>query len=155
MAEPIRIICSMATRQLLADLVAEFRKTSSQAVQVESVGGVDAAKRVQAGEAFDAVALASDAIERLTEAGHLVPRSRVDLVRSGVAIAVRAGAVRPDIGSGDAVRRAVRAAKTLGSSAGASPSRSRPASCRLHRAYRWASWWPRAGSNWAFSSSAS
>lgn len=120
MAEPIRIICSMATRQLLADLVAEFRKTSSQAVQVESVGGVDAAKRVQAGEAFDAVALASDAIERLTEAGHLVPRSRVDLVRSGVAIAVRAGAVRPDIGSGDAVRRAVLAAKTLGYSTGPS-----------------------------------
>ena len=58
---------------------------------------------MQAGEAFDAVALASDAIERLTEAGHLVPGSRVDLVRSGVAIAVRAGAVRPDIGSGDAV----------------------------------------------------
>ena len=120
MAEPIRIISSMATRQLLADLVAEFRKTSSQAVQVESVGGVDAAKRVQAGEAFDAVALASDAIERLTEAGHLVPRSRVDLVRSGVAIAVRAGAVRPDIGSGDAVRRAVLAAKTLGYSTGPS-----------------------------------
>ena len=120
MAEPIRIICSMATRQLLADLVAEFRKTSSQAVQVESVGGVDAAKRVQAGEAFDIVALASDAIERLTEAGHLVPGSRVDLVRSGVAIAVRAGAVRPDIGSGDAVRRAVLAAKTLGYSTGPS-----------------------------------
>ena len=120
MAEPIRIICSMATRQLLADLVAEFRKTSSQAVQVESVGGVDAAKRVQAGEAFDIVALASDAIERLTEAGHLVPGSRVDLVRSGVAIAVRAGAVRPDIGSGDAVRRAVLAAQTLGYSTGPS-----------------------------------
>ena len=41
------------TRQLLADLVAEIRKTSSQAVQVESVGGVDAAKRVQAGEEIE------------------------------------------------------------------------------------------------------
>ena len=120
MAEPIRIISSMATRQLLADLVAEFGKTSSQAVQVESVGGVDAAKRVQAGEAFDIVALAVDAIERLTEAGHLVPGSRVDLVRSGVAIAVRAGAMAPDIGSGDAVRRAVLAAQTLGYSTGPS-----------------------------------
>ena len=70
MAEPIRIICSMATRQLLADLVAEFRKTSSQAVQVESVGGVDAAKRVQAGEAFDVVVLAADAIDKLIASGH-------------------------------------------------------------------------------------
>ena len=103
MAEPIRIICSMATRQLLADLVAEFRKTSSQAVQVESVGGVDAAKRVQAGEAFDVVALASDAIDRLVAAGSVVAGSRTDLVRSGVAVAVRAGAPRPDIASEDAL----------------------------------------------------
>ena len=120
MAEPIRIISSMATRQLLADLVAEFRKTSSQAVQVESVGGVDAAKRVQAGEAFDIVALASDAIDKLIEAGRLAPHSRVDLVRSGVAVAVRSGATQPDIGSGEAVRQAVLAARTLGYSTGPS-----------------------------------
>jgi molybdate transport system substrate-binding protein len=120
MAEPIRIISSMATRQLLAELVAAYGQTSSQPVQVESVGGVDAARRVQAGEVFDIVALASDALDRLTGVGHIVPGSRVDLVRSGVAIAVRAGAARPDIGSGEAVCRAVLAARTLGYSTGPS-----------------------------------
>jgi molybdate transport system substrate-binding protein len=168
MAEPIRIISSMATRQLLAELVAAYGQTSSQPVQVESVGGVDAARRVQAGEVFDIVALASDALDRLTEAGRLVPGSRVDLVRSGVAIAVRAGAARPDIGSGEAVRRAVLAARTLGYSTG-------PSGVQLARqferwgiadqisdrivqappAYPWGNSWPRAGSNSASSSSAS
>ena len=120
MPEPIRIISSMATRQLLSALIAEFARESSQPVQLESVGGVDAARRVQAGEAFDIVALSSDAIEKLVEAGQLTRQSRVDLARSGVAVAVRAGAPRSDLRDGDAVRRAVLAAKTLGYSTGPS-----------------------------------
>jgi molybdate transport system substrate-binding protein len=89
-------------------------------VSVESVGGVDAAKRVQAGEAFDAVILAANAIGQLTTAGKIVPGSQVDLVKSGVAIAVRAGAARPDIGSEEAVKRAVLGARTLSYSTGPS-----------------------------------
>ena len=120
MSSPITIISSMATRQLLADLVAEFQKTTAQDVRVESVGGVDAAKRVLAGEAFDIVALASNAIAQLTDAGKIVPGSQVDLVQSGVAIAVRAGALRPDIGSEEAVKQAVLAATSLSYSTGPS-----------------------------------
>lgn len=120
MASPLKIISSMATRQLLADLVAEYRKTSPLVIDLESVGGVDAAKRVQAGETFDIVALASDAIERLTDAGRIVAGSRVDIVKSGVAIAVRTGAPRPDISSEEAVRQAVLAAKSLSYSTGPS-----------------------------------
>ncbi len=64
--------------------------------------------------------LAADVIDQLIGEGRIVAGSRVDLVRSGVAIAVRAGAPRPDIGSEDAVRRAVLAARTLGYSTGPS-----------------------------------
>jgi molybdate transport system substrate-binding protein len=120
MAAQISVISSMATKQLLADLVAQFRQTSPHRVSVESVGGVDAAKRVQAGEAFDAVVLASNAIEQLMSAGKLVAGSRVDLITSGVAVAVRAGAPRPDIGSEEAVKRAVLAARSLSYSTGPS-----------------------------------
>ena len=120
MRTPIRIISSMATRQVLADLVGLFQGTSDQPVATEAIGGVDAAKRVQAGEPFDVVVLAADAIDRLVDAGSIVPGSRVDLVRSGVAIAVRAGAPRPDIGSEEALKRAVLAARTVGYSTGPS-----------------------------------
>ena len=120
MASRISIISSMATRQLLADLVAEFQRTSAQQVAVESVGGVDAARRVQAGEAFDVVVLAANAIGQLTEAGKIVPGSRVDLVKSGVSIAVRSGAARPDIGSEKAVKQAVLSARSLSYSTGPS-----------------------------------
>ena len=123
MASHIRVISSMATKLLLAELAARFRQTSPHqvmSIDIESVGGVDAAKRVQAGEAFDAVVLASNAIEQLIAAGKIVAGSRVDLVKSGVAIAVRSGALRPDIATEDAVKRAVSAARSIGYSTGPS-----------------------------------
>ena len=110
----------MAMRQVLAELVAGFEAVSDVSVGIESVGGVDAAKRVQAGEAFDVVILASDAIDKLIAGGHLRAGSRVDLVRSGVAAAVREGASVPDLGSEDSVRSAVLAARTIGYSTGPS-----------------------------------
>jgi molybdate transport system substrate-binding protein len=113
-------ISSMATRAVLAELTELYRSASSIDVVIESVGGVDAAKRVQAGETFDIVILAADAIDRLIAGGHVVGDSKTDLVRSGVAVAVRAGATRPDIASEDALRRAVVGARTLGYSTGPS-----------------------------------
>lgn len=110
----------MATRQVLAELVAAYGQRSGCAVAMESVGGVDAARRIQAGEAFDLVVLASDAIDKLVASGHVVAGSKVDLVRSGVAACVQAGAARPDISSEDAVRRAVQDARTIGYSTGPS-----------------------------------
>ncbi|MVQ31517.1 molybdenum ABC transporter substrate-binding protein [Ramlibacter sp. MAH-25] len=110
----------MATRQVLADLVAAWQGQGGGAVDIESVGGVDAARRVAAGEAFDLVFLASDAIDKLAAGNHVLAGSRVDLVRSGVAVAVRAGAPRPDIASEDAVRAAVLAAPSIGYSTGPS-----------------------------------
>ncbi len=110
----------MATRLLLAELVAGFQQRSGLQVDIASVGGVDAAKRVQAGEAFDVVILASDAIDKLVAAGHLLADSKVDLVRSGVAVAVRAGAAEPDIATEDVLREAVRAARSISYSTGPS-----------------------------------
>jgi molybdate transport system substrate-binding protein len=116
----LQLISSMATKLLLADLVAQYAAQTGVVVKVVSVGGVDAAKRVQAGEAFDAVMLAADTIEQLTAGGHIVPGSRVDVVDSGVAVAVRAGDALPDIGTEVAVKAAVLAAPRLSYSTGPS-----------------------------------
>lgn len=113
-------ISSMATRQLLAELAAAWQAQGGEPVDIESVGGVDAARRVQDGEAFDAVFLAADAIARLEAAGRLLAGSRVDLVRSSTAVAVPAGRDMPDISCEDAVRAAVLAAPGIGYSTGPS-----------------------------------
>jgi molybdate transport system substrate-binding protein len=110
----------MATRQVLGELAQAWQARSGQSVQIESVGGVDAAKRVVAGERFDFVVLAADAIDKLMAGGHAVAGSRVDLVDSGVAVAVKAGAPHPDISSEEALKRVVLAAPTVGYSTGPS-----------------------------------
>ena len=83
-------------------------------------GGVDVAKRVQAGEAFDVVVLAANAIDQLVTDGKLLAGSRVDILKSAVAMAVPAGASMPDITTEEAVKRAVPAARTISYSTGLS-----------------------------------
>jgi molybdate transport system substrate-binding protein len=117
----LRLISSMATKALLTDLLALYRaQAPGVQIQVESVGGVDAAKRVEAGEAFDGVVLASNAIDKLSAGGHVLAGSRADLVHSGVAVAVPAGTPVPDISTEAALKAAVLAAPTLGYSTGPS-----------------------------------
>lgn len=120
MKKPITGISSMATRLLLAELVAHWRAAGGAELRFESVGGVDAAKRVTAGEAFDVVVLADDAISALVARQWIVAGSVTPLVHSPVAIAVREGHARPAIGDEAALRRAVLAAKSLSYSTGPS-----------------------------------
>jgi molybdate transport system substrate-binding protein len=122
MSKQITGISSMATRQMLAELVAEYERQSGRHAIIESVGGVAAARRVEEGEPFDIVVLAADAIDRLAVAARIDPGSRVDLASSSVAIAVAAGAPRPEIGTEAAVRDAILAARGIGYSTGPSGS---------------------------------
>lgn len=116
----LKLISSMATRQLLAELAAQWQRETGIDVTIESVGGVDAAKRVQSGEAFDGVVLASEAIDKLITGGHVLAGSRVDLVQSSVAVAVKAGAPVPDISTEAALLSAIEAAPSIGYSTGPS-----------------------------------
>ncbi|WP_186166030.1 substrate-binding domain-containing protein [Burkholderia gladioli] len=114
------LISSMATRQLLERLAEDYRAATGQAVTIESVGGVDAARRVADGEAFDLVVLADAALAKLAAGGHLDGASRVAIARSEVAVAVRENAPHPAIDSGAAVREAVLRARSIGYSTGPS-----------------------------------
>ena len=128
MNSPLNAIGSMATRHVLAELLRDFEVHSAQPVHLESVGGVDAARRVQDGETFDVVLLAADAIDKLLAHGAAVGAgvagSRVDIVRSPMAVAVasHAGQAAPDIATEAALLTAVLAAPSLAYSTGPSGS---------------------------------
>ena len=110
----------MATKALLGELCVKFFAASGIAVHIESVGGVDAAKRIQNGEVFDMVLLASDAIQRLMEAGHVAADSRCDWAYSNVAVAVPEGHVQPPVATAEQLKAAVLAANKLSYSTGPS-----------------------------------
>jgi molybdate transport system substrate-binding protein len=117
---PLHLLSSMATRGVLRELAARCQDAVGHPVLAEAAGGVDVAKRVRGGDAPDIVVLARDVIDTLIGEGYLRPGSRVDLVTSGVAVAVRAGAPHPDIASEDALRRAVLSAASVSYSTGPS-----------------------------------
>lgn len=120
MSTVLQGISSMATRQVLADLGAAWQAQGGAACQIASVGGVDAAQRVQAGEPFDVVFLAAQAIDGLIASGHVLADSKVALMRSSTAVAVPASAALPDISSEAALRQAVLQAPSIGYSTGPS-----------------------------------
>lgn len=113
-------ISSMATKQILAELAEAFGRATGEAVSIESVGGVDAAKRIRAGEIFDFAVLASDALEKLEAEGHLIAGSTRPFAASPMAMAVRSGAPRPEPLDEAAVREAMARATTIGISTGPS-----------------------------------
>lgn len=123
----MKAISSMATRRLLADLTRAAASEGFPAVEVESVGGVVAAQRVAAGERFDLVFLAADALDRLAADGRVDPASVTPLVISQVAVAVPSHspdvAVLPEgqgFANGDEVRELLRSAGRVGYSTGPS-----------------------------------
>lgn len=115
----LHAISSMATRALLADMATAYERETGVVLRVESVGGVDAAARVRAGEAFDLVVLAEAAVAQLQASGH-VEGPPVELAASVMAVAVPAGLGRPDVGSVEALREALLAAPRIAYSTGPS-----------------------------------
>ena len=101
----IKLISSMAPRELLKELTAQYSANTATAVRFEAAGGVEVAKRVRRGEPFDAVVLARNAIDELAKDDLLVASSITDIAASGIAVAVRADAEPPDISNEAASER--------------------------------------------------
>jgi len=119
-AAEIRVLSTQAVERPYRELVAQFEKASGHKVTTIFTGTLDAQKRIAAGESYDLVIMAGVAIDDLIKSGKIVPGSRVDLASSGVGVAVRAGAPRPDIHSTEALIKTLLAAKSIGYSSGPS-----------------------------------
>ena len=120
MSARISGLSSMATRHILADLARDYEARHGIGVDIRSMGGVEAAKLVRAGEPADVVVLASNVIKSLEAEGHVAEGSRADFARSEIAVAIPTGSPRPDVGSEQAVRQAMLDARRICYSTGPS-----------------------------------
>ncbi|HTS86010.1 MAG TPA: substrate-binding domain-containing protein, partial [Usitatibacter sp.] len=93
----IRVMLSLAFKAAYLELVPRFEQESGLGVATTFAGGAEIAKRLRAGEQADLVIMAAKGIDDLIAEGLLAKGSRVDLVRSKIGVAVKAGAPRPDI----------------------------------------------------------
>ena len=119
-ATEIKVLSTQATEQAYRELAPQFEQASGPKVATIFTGTLDVQKRIAAGESYDIILMAGPAIDDFIKAGKVVPGSRVDIARSGVGVAVKAGAPKPDIGSTEAVKKTLLAAKSIGYSTGPS-----------------------------------
>jgi molybdate transport system substrate-binding protein len=119
-AVEIKVISSQAIKEAYQAFAPEFERVSGHKLNTTWNGTNDILKKLRAGETFDMAILVTPAMETMIKEGKVVAGSNVNLVRSGIAIAVRQGAPKPDISTIDAVKRLLLAAKGIGYSSGPS-----------------------------------
>ena len=120
MPSEITGISSMATRRILADLVGPYEQRTGYHLAIRSMGGVNAAKMIRAGELTDVIVLASTVMEELEREGHIVPGSRADFARSGIAMAVPSSVQELSVNDEASVKEALLQARTICYSSGPS-----------------------------------
>lgn len=125
-AAEIKVLSSngININEAYVEFTAMFEKASDHRVTTTFTTGwagtPEITKRLQGGEMYDLVIGSRQLIDDMIKEGRLLAGSRVDLAKSGVGVAVRAGAPKPDIASTEAVKRALLAAKSIGYSTGPS-----------------------------------
>ncbi|MGA7389426.1 MAG: substrate-binding domain-containing protein, partial [Pseudolabrys sp.] len=119
-AAEITVLASGATKEVIIELLPQFEKSSGRKVAITWTGTANIKKRMTAGEVYDLVIVGGPVIDVFSQQGKVVPGSRVDLMKSGVGVAVRPGAPKPDIGSSEALKKTLLAAKSIGYSSGPS-----------------------------------
>jgi sugar lactone lactonase YvrE len=120
-AQEVRVMTSGGMAAPYVDLITAIERATAQkivtVVTTTGIGEESIPNRLRRGEAADVVMLPDAALSELIKGGLIVSNSRVPLARSGIGMAVRAGAPKPDISSVDGLRRALLQAKSIAYSA--------------------------------------
>jgi molybdate transport system substrate-binding protein len=109
----MEMLCTNGVKSLMLDVVSAFERTSGTRVVITWGATNSLLKDLEGGAGGDLAILTAAAIDDLISGGKVVAGGRVDLARSGIGVAVRKGAKRPDIGSPEALKRALLAAKSV------------------------------------------
>jgi len=116
----IKVVGSPGFREAYTELVPGFEKTTGNKVTTNWGGVNEVAKRVAEGEAADIVILPLAQIDDLIARGKLLGATKIIVAKSGVGVAIKAGAPKIDLSSSDNLRKALLAAKSIAYSTGPS-----------------------------------
>ena len=119
-AAQITLLSSNGVREAVSELIPQFEKAAGHRVQVIWDGTLNIKKRIGSGEVADLVIMPAEDVDGLIASGGLTPGSRVDLARSIIGVAVRAGIAKPDVSTSDKLKRVLLAAKSIVISSGPS-----------------------------------
>src|SRR5678815_1399632 len=87
----VKVFSTIATREAYLVLVPQFEKSSGTKVTTTWAGTVDVMKRLAAGEVHDLIIISSTELDDLIRQRKVAQGSRLDIAKSGIGVAVRAG----------------------------------------------------------------
>ena len=109
----ITVLCAGAMRPIMRDLAPAFERITGQRISLAFTRSGLVRDRVRDGELADVVITTRAAIDHLVGLGKVIADSALPVAHSGIGVAIREGAARPDIGSAAAFQRALRDAKSI------------------------------------------
>jgi molybdate transport system substrate-binding protein len=112
-AADIKVLTAGAMRAVVVAVVADFEKQTGHKVAIDNDTAGGLARRIDGGEAFDVAIITPAVVDDLARKGRIVPGSRIDLAKVGMGVAVKEGAAVPDVGTVDAFKRTLLAAKSV------------------------------------------
>jgi molybdate transport system substrate-binding protein len=113
MSEAIRVRSTLALKGAVHALADQYQASGGARIDADFAPTLALLKRLRAGEAADVVILTREGLHEVAREGRVVAESCVDLARSFVGIAVKAGAPHPDIATEAALRRALLGARSV------------------------------------------
>jgi molybdate transport system substrate-binding protein len=113
MSSSIRVLSTLALKGAVPGLTSQYEASSGVRIDADFAPTLALLTRLRAGEAADVVILTREGLDEVAREGRVAADSCVDLARSGVGIAVRAGAPHPDIATEAALRAALLGARAV------------------------------------------
>ena len=110
----LKVFTTRSIATVLEKIGPDFERRTGRRLSVTSDVAANLLRKIDAGEPFDFLVAAPAQIDELIKAGKIIPDTRTVLARSGIGVAVRAGAAKPDVSSVDAFKRALLQAGSIG-----------------------------------------
>jgi molybdate transport system substrate-binding protein len=107
------VVVSDGMKPSVEELVPQIEHAIGRKLTIQFNSSKAIREKIQSGEPFDAAILTSDIIDDLIKQGKIAAGTRADIARTGMGVGVRAGAPKPDVGTPEALKRALLSAKSI------------------------------------------
>ena len=112
-AAELKIFGSRVTKMMMADLGPQFEQSTGHRLAVVTDVAAVMKRRIESGEPFDLAVLVDFQTDALIKDGRLLADTRADIMKAGIGVAVKRGAPKPDIGTVEAFKRTLLAARSI------------------------------------------
>jgi molybdate transport system substrate-binding protein len=112
-SDELKIFGSRVTKMIVEEVGPQFERATGHHLAVVTDVAAVMKRRIEAGEPFDLAVLVDFQADEMIKQGKLASDTRSDIMKAGIGVAIRRGAQIPDIGTVEAFKQTLLAAKSI------------------------------------------